>query len=566
MAMKQALLVMVTLLIATGYSNTNREYSRAMERLDCGKELYFSFNRTTDMDLNRMNSLVSLDKVEGSVVYAYANKAEFQKFLGENIPFLVETNPGDMQTFECSDYAEPGSYREFTKWPSYDGYLNILSQYASQLPEYVKVIDVGTSGKGHAIKCYIVSGNKSGKRKARVIQWGAIHGDELTGTMVSFKMTDLLIESYKANDERITTILDNLEIWTIPFCNLDGTYRAGNNSVNGAQRGNAAGVDLNRTFPACPGVNPGASEQSETRTLKSFMAKYQFTIGADFHGGTEAYLIPWCGKSAKHSEDAWYRTAVNQLKSNTNGGVSVGQAIEVVNYNAPGCIDDYFAYHHNLKSYTFEMSNTKLISESQFTTYWNKYKEMLLTFYEQAFTGIQGAVLDSISGEAIKDVKVSVGSSEKDNTWVFSYDDGGYYRLLSTGTYDVTFSHNEYRSTTIKAVSVENLKKTELNVKLYPLNTGIMNVPAATALRLSIHKNHEGITFGWSRGSAGAQAYIYNASGELVSSISTTTTQTREITWKGTISDIAKSASGCYIVDLRTNDGIRITERFMLAQ
>lgn len=62
------------------------------------------------------------------------------------------------------------------------------------------------------------------------------------------RLIDTLLSSY-GTDQRLTNLINNLEIWICPDTNPDGTYYGGNNSVSGARRYNYNGYDLNRNFP-----------------------------------------------------------------------------------------------------------------------------------------------------------------------------------------------------------------------------------------------------------------------------------------------------------------------------
>ena len=86
-----------------------------------------------------------------------------------------------------------------------------------------------------------------------------------------------------------------MEIYITPLANPDGTYHGGNNTVSGAWRGNANGIDLNRNYwdPA-DGQHPdGEVWQTETIANMNFMAAHHFVISANFHGGAEVVNYPW---------------------------------------------------------------------------------------------------------------------------------------------------------------------------------------------------------------------------------------------------------------------------------
>ena len=69
----------------------------------------------------------------------------------------------------------------------------------------------------------------------------------LLAFVLSLRLIDYLLNNYSVND-RVTEIVNNVEIWINPLANPDGAY-TNNNSVYGAIRYNANWVDLNRNYP-----------------------------------------------------------------------------------------------------------------------------------------------------------------------------------------------------------------------------------------------------------------------------------------------------------------------------
>lgn len=428
------------------------------------EEKYFTFHINHPKELAAFESIVSLDRVEGLKIYAYANNREFKAFLETGRAYTLEAHPGDLEGVECSDYANLRGVPAFDKWPTYEGYLNLLKHYQTTFPNLCRTFEIGKSVKGRSLMCLALTGDKPGP-KARIAQLGALHGDEVIGTMVSFRMINELLTGYQSGDNESTAILDNTELWFVPFCNPDGTYRSGNNTVSGARRANANGADLNRTFPS---LKRGTErpEEAETRVLKDFLTQNQFTLAADFHGGIAGYIYPYtCGAAQSHPDKAFFIEFGKHLSASTTGGIKVGTAMDICNYWAKNTLVDFYNIHANAKGYTFELG-PKMIKESDFDKYWKKFKEMYKTFYLGSHTGISGLVTDAATGQGIPGVKVFVEKHDRNNTWVFSYPGGAYYRPIASGAYTVTFSHNDYQSKTVSDISVKNFEKTPLEVQL----------------------------------------------------------------------------------------------------
>ncbi|MDD4847397.1 MAG: M14 family zinc carboxypeptidase, partial [Bacteroidales bacterium] len=148
----------------------------------------------------------------------------------------------------------------------------------------------------------------SEEAEPQVLYTSSIHGDEVTGYVLMLRFIDYLLSHY-GNDTEITDLLDHLEIWICPLANPDGTFHDGNNSVNGATRANAHGVDLNRNFKDFVyGDHPDdESWQVETESFMEFQAEHDFVLGINIHGGTEVLNYPWDNNPTLHADDDWWQ-------------------------------------------------------------------------------------------------------------------------------------------------------------------------------------------------------------------------------------------------------------------
>jgi murein tripeptide amidase MpaA len=75
----------------------------------------------------------------------------------------------------------------------------------------------------------------------------SMHGNELTGYVLMLRLIDEILKGYGTNS-KYTYLVNEVDIWINPLANPDGAYINGDNSVSGATRYNANGVDLNRNF------------------------------------------------------------------------------------------------------------------------------------------------------------------------------------------------------------------------------------------------------------------------------------------------------------------------------
>ena len=105
------------------------------------------------------------------------------------------------------------------------------------------------------------------------------------------------------------------DIFICPNTNPDGTYYAGNHTVEGSRRGNANNVDLNRNyrdFDKGPHPDGEWCYQDETRWLMDLAQDYKFTMAANFHTGSEVVNYPWDTHPSLHADDAWWKLVCHE--------------------------------------------------------------------------------------------------------------------------------------------------------------------------------------------------------------------------------------------------------------
>ena len=114
-----------------------------------------------------------------------------------------------------------------------------LQTLAASYPKLATLASAGKSVQGKDLwYLRITSGAETGKPKLLYVS--SMHGDEVTGKeMMVYLIRELL--THYGGDPRVTSLVDNANIYIMPSMNPDGTALQ--------QRFNANGVDLNRDFP-----------------------------------------------------------------------------------------------------------------------------------------------------------------------------------------------------------------------------------------------------------------------------------------------------------------------------
>ncbi len=474
--MKQLFSLLFGLLIVLNLfsQNATTNLEKARLQLDQRGEVYFRFNAIKPDDATILTNTISIDNVKGSLVFAYANHKEFDNFLKHNIDFEVLAVPSEHETVNMTD--DPRQVLTWNYYPTYPAYESIMAQFVTDHPDICRLITIGTLASGRKLLALKITDNPDvQENEPEFLYTSSIHGDETTGYVLMLHLIDYLLSNYGI-DQRITDMVNNMEIYINPLANPDGTYHGGNNSVNGATRYNANNVDLNRNYPdPQAGSHPdGNAWQPETVAFMNFAVLHHFTMSANFHGGEEVVNYPWDTWSRLTADNAWwvyvsreYADTVHvnapaTYMSNYNNGITNGYAW----YTITGGRQDYMNYFRNCREVTVEISATKLLPTNQLLNHWNYNYRSFLNFLEESTYGINGLVTDSMSGQPLN-ARVFIFGHDIDSSQVNTDPAvGDYHRLLKAGLYNVTFSSAGYISKTFP-VQVADHQKLILNVPLY---------------------------------------------------------------------------------------------------
>jgi hypothetical protein len=309
-----------------------------------------------------------------------------------------------------------------------------------------------------------------------------MHGDELTGAILTLRLVDYLLTNYGTNPE-VTALVDSTEIWINPLANPDGTYFLGNNTVSGAIRYNGNYVDLNRNFPDTQnGDHPdGNAWQPETMAWMDFLSQHTFVMSANFHGGAEVMNYPWDKFTQLHADDDWFQLVSREFVDTIHVFNSTGYMTDLENgitngnawYEIDGGRQDYETYFHHGREITIEISNDKNPPANQLPDFWNWNYRSLINYVKQVNYGIHGIVTDSVTGEPLR-AYIEVLQHDIDSSQIYSdLPHGNYYRLIKEGTYNLRFSSPEYITKIISGVHVTDFETTYLDVQLVKAIQGV---------------------------------------------------------------------------------------------
>ena len=475
--MKKLLILLAVLICGNLFAQkSQQELNQLMQERN---EYYFTFTLNGSDNQQAIANTLSVDRVDGNVVTAYANNKEFAEFQKMGYEVTLLTPPSMLEEHVLWDGSNRAAY-DWDQYPTYSAYENMMYQFATDHPEMCEIIELGTLPSNRKLLiAHINNGSSAGKPK--FLYTSTIHGDETTGWMLMLRWIDYLLENPTLPE--CANILNNIDLYVGPNTNPDGTYHGGNNSVNGATRYNANGVDMNRNY-ADPhgGLHPdGNPYQQETEWLMQFAQDNNFVMAANYHGGAEVMNYPWDNTHTLHADDQWWQlisleyvglcrqVSSNYMSDTYSNGITNGAAW----YMIGGGRQDYMNGYAECREETIECSSTKCPNASQMPNFWNINKNAIFAFANQVLNGIHGTVVDAESKAPIGGAKITLtGHDDQYSTVSTQLPNGDFHRPVKGGTYNVRITKNGYEPYETQVTVADNEAVT-INAELVALE-GIM--------------------------------------------------------------------------------------------
>lgn len=306
----------------------------------------------------------------------------------------------------------PAQMANWDRYPTYSTYVNMMQQWATDYPTLCRLDTIGTSVNGRLILSMELTANPGDTTLREFFYSSTIHGDEVTGYVMMLHLIDTLLRGYGTNPQ-YTTLMNTTLICINPLANPDGTYRYGNNTVQGARRYNANNVDLNRNYP-----NPFSTAkepeplQQENQAMIDYFNRHRFRLSANLHGGSEVMNYPWDSFTSlqnPHPDAAWWQAVCHRFvdTSHTYNANHFNDVYEADNgvvaggdwYVITGGRQDYFNYYYNCLELTMEISSDKTLSSNLLPTYWNFLQHPLVNYIGE---------IHSLPGDTILDTNLAI--------------------------------------------------------------------------------------------------------------------------------------------------------------
>ena len=190
----------------------------------------------------------------------------------------------------------------------YDDLTALLKQYESRYPTLVKLHDVGKSVQNRSLWVLQITANVSQSPAGQTSSQNAsakpgrpmfkyvanMHGNEPLGRQLLINLADHLLVNF-GKDERVTKLVNNVNIFLMPTANPDGFEMAKEGDCDGLEgRGNAHDIDLNRNFPDQFDIpHQNRTLEPETKVLTNWILQNHFVLSANLHGGSLVASYPY---------------------------------------------------------------------------------------------------------------------------------------------------------------------------------------------------------------------------------------------------------------------------------
>lgn len=272
-------------------------------------------------------------------------------------------------------------------YPKPEMIIDRMKSLQTRYPQLITLIEIGKSVEGRPLMfARMTAPEKTGSQPAASrpeFKYVAnMHGDEIVGRELMIRLIEDLATNY-GKDNRITSLLDTMQIYIMPSMNPDGANRR--------QRANANGVDLNRSFPdftTTDNQNTMSNREPEVKAMMTFQAQHRFKLSANFHGGAEVVNYPYDTTSAAFPlENLVVNMSLNYAKKipyfwNSNEfehGITNGFRW----YEVDGGMQDWSYHWHGDLQVTIELTRTKWPSYQKVDQYYLDNRDSLLGYISE---------------------------------------------------------------------------------------------------------------------------------------------------------------------------------------
>ena len=329
---------------------------------------------------------------------------------------------------------------------------------------------------------------------------GTHHSRELISLEVTMAILYHLLENYN-NNSIINNHISNKQIWFIPLLNPNGhkevvensnTFWRKNirdNNGNNEIDNNIDGVDLNRNYGFQWGSvgssdnfssevyhGPEPWSEPEVNFVKNFFTNHSFAAGISYHSYGELVLYPYgYDYSCKAPDHIALKDIAENIASNIQGNYNSNYlAIQSSKmYPVMGDHSDWAYGNLGIFSFTIELANDFIPSYDKIDQICSENIDGALALIDRLdYSIITGHVTDAKTGSPVI-AEINIDGIDNTQSFRNPYKSeqkyGSYFRILSPGTYNISFIAKNYSNKTQNNIIVSNNSKTILDIELEPI-------------------------------------------------------------------------------------------------
>ena len=400
----------------------------------------------------------------GNEVHILATESQYYTIINDDINIKKVENKARQYYLELLEETRD-SDNPMRDYHDYNELTEFLVNISNTYPSITNLISIGQSVQGRELWVLEISDNPGVNEVEPEFRYIAnMHGDETVGREMSVYLIDWLCSNYGVS-ERATNLINNTSIHIMPSMNPDG-FELG-------QRNNANDVDLNRDFPD-QFQDPNNSvngRQPETRSVMQWSEQHNFILSANMHTGALVVNYPFDGPnsgtySACPDDDLFIDLALTYSENHQDmySESPFGQGITngAQWYALFGGLQDWSYVWTKAFDVTLEQNEVKWPNQNLLPGLWDENKEAMISYIERVHgPSVKGLVVDADSGLP---VPCSISIEGNENIISNDIENGDYYRLLTPGTYEITFNSIGYESQS-QTVNVNDSAIT-LNIEL----------------------------------------------------------------------------------------------------
>ncbi|NUN98244.1 MAG: succinylglutamate desuccinylase/aspartoacylase family protein, partial [Candidatus Omnitrophica bacterium] len=239
---------------------------------------------------------------EGIRVWVSDKEFEWVRSRGWDIRFISPTAEDYWPEEETK--AEKGLTYPLTTYPTFDEITAALEDFASTYPSLCRLVSIGKSVQNRDLWFLKITDNPDLEEDEPEFKYiSTMHGNETLGVILCLNLIHDLLAGH-GTDPRLTSLVDETEIWIMPLMNPDGYSRSPRS------RFNSQGIDLNRNFPdrVEDDANDPTGRAPEVRAVMNFCAVHSFVLSANFHTGALVVNYPYDNSEFAHIQNHpdWY--------------------------------------------------------------------------------------------------------------------------------------------------------------------------------------------------------------------------------------------------------------------